>query len=299
MDHIKPSGTEIITPMSEAKVGFEAGMQLSLASQVIKNIERAEAIPFLLFQHGLTVKTIEETFPSPMSRRGNILITSVKSFIELVNRDYEEGASVIFANLSGNDPGTITAIIDFHGNDNAPSWCEYRITLKLSYTADWLEWKKVLSVPKNQIDLAEFLEERYVDVHEANGVSGATILETALTLEAKKDVNFNSAIRLQNGDSQLKFDETTTARAGQKGEIEIPKEFVLLIPVFEGFEPVAIRVLFRYRIKDGTLIFILKPVNIERVLITIREAIMATIGEQTELPVFLGDANTVPSRKLQ
>jgi len=283
----------------DAQVVYDAAMKAAAMQSIVHNSGNNEAIPFLLMLPGATVKTIEETFPSPMSRRGNIQITSVKSFIELVNRDYEEGASVIFANLSGNDPGTITAIIDFHGNDNAPSWCEYRITLKLSYTAEWLEWKKVLSVPKNQIDLAEFLEERYVDVHEANGVSGATVLETALTLVAKKDVNFNSAIRLQNGDSQLKFDETTTARAGQKGDIEIPKEFVLCIPVFEGFEPVTIRVLFRYRITNGALTFTLKPVNIERALITIREAIMVAIGEQTELPVYLGDANTVPSRKLQ
>lgn len=290
---------EVLPLAAEAQVGFDAGQKVALAVQDIKNTGRPEAIPFLITQAGMTIKTIEETFPTPMSRRGNIIVTSVKSFIELVNRDYEEGASVIFANLPSHEAGIITAIIDFHGADNAPSWCEYRITLKLSYTVEWLEWKKVLNTPKGQLDLAEFLEERYIDVHEANGVSGATILETALSLEAKKDVNFNSAVRLQNGDTALKFMETTTARAGQQGEIEIPKEFILLIPVYEGFDSTAIRVLFRYRIRDGVIHFILKPANLERVLITIREAIIVEIGEQTELPVYLGDANTVPSRKLQ
>jgi uncharacterized protein YfdQ (DUF2303 family) len=289
---------EIKSSTSEAQVGYDLAMKMAVLQQAIGNSSIVEAIPYLLTLDGIKIQTIEHTFPSPMSRRANIMVTSVKSFIELVNRDYEEGHSVIFALLPSNDAGNITAIIDFHGEDNSPSWCEYRIILKLSYTTEWLEWKKILNIATRQLDLAEFLEERYIDVHEANGVSGATILETALSLQAKRDVQFSADYRLQNGDTSLQFTETTSARAGQKGEIEIPKEFCLFIPIYEGFEAIPVRVLFRYRIKDGVLTFILKPVNVERLLINIREAIIAHIGEQTELPVYLGDANTVPSRKL-
>jgi uncharacterized protein YfdQ (DUF2303 family) len=297
MEAVKTIETKL--PLGEAQVGFDAGMKVALATQSINNLSRESAIPFILTQPGMTIATIEQTFPAPMSRRGNIVVTSVKSFIELVNRDYEEGNSVIFAMLPSGDAGNITAIIDFHNNDNSANWCEYRIILKLSYTTEWLEWRKILNTATRQLDLAEFLEERYIDVHEANGVSGATILETALSLQAKRDVQFGSDYRLQNGDTALHFTETTSARAGQKGEIEIPKEFCLFIPIYEGFDAIPVRVLFRYRIQSGVLTFILKPVNVERLLINIREAIMTHIGEQTELPVYLGDASTVPTRKLQ
>lgn len=284
---------------SEPQLIYDAATKIATLQQVIHNLGTPEAIPFLMLQSGINIHTIENTFPAPMSRRACIIVTSVKSFIDLVNRDYEEGHSVIFAMLPSNDAGNITAIVDFHGEDNSASWCEYRIILKLSYTTEWLEWKKILNTATRQLDLAEFLEERYIDVHEANGVSGATILETALSLQAKRDVQFSSDFRLQNGDTSLQFTETTSARAGQKGEIEIPKEFCLFIPIYEGFEAIPVRVLFRYRIKEGVLTFILRPVNVERLLINIREAIITRIGEQTELPVYLGDAQTVPDRELQ
>lgn len=283
---------------SEPQLIYDAATKIAVLQGVIHNSTTPEAIPFLMLQSGISIHTIENMLPTPVSRRACIIVTSVKSFIDLVNRDYEEGHSVIFAMLPSNDAGNITAIVDFHGEDNSASWCEYRIILKLSYTTEWLEWKKILNTATRQLDLAEFLEERYIDVHESNGVSGATILETALSLQAKRDVQFSSDFRLQNGDTSLQFTETTSARAGQKGEIEIPKEFCLFIPIYEGFEAIPVRVLFRYRIKEGVLTFILKPANVERLLINIREAIITHIGEQTELPVYLGDAQTVPSRKL-
>lgn len=283
--------------VAEAQVGYEAGVKVALSEQIIK-FGSPEGMPFLLVQPGLTVKTIEETCEAPKSRRGNIIVTSVKSFIELVQREYAEHKSVIFANLPGNAAGDITAVIDFHKHDGAPSWSEYRIILQLSYTAEWIEWMKVLNKSVAQIDLAEFLEERYIDVHDANGVTGATILEVALSLEAKKGVNFKNAVRLDNGDVSLQFEETTMARAGQKGELEIPKEFTLFIPVYEGFAACPIRVLLRYRINNGAMSFICKPVNIERTLIAIREAIVQEIGDETELSVYMGNANSVPTRKL-
>jgi hypothetical protein len=89
------------------------------------------------------------------------------------------------------------------------------------------------------------------------------------------------------------------ARAGQKGELEIPKEFTLLLPVYEGFKATTIRVLLRYRINDGVLSFICKPVNIERTLIAIREAVIDQINTETHLPVYMGNASSVPSRKVQ
>lgn len=283
--------------VAEAQVGYEAGVKVALSEQMIK-FGSPDGMPFLLVQPGMTVKTIEETCEAPKSRRGNIIVTSVKSFIELVQREYAEHKSVIFANLPNNAPGDITAVIDFHKHDGAPSWSEYRIILQLSYTAEWMEWLKVLNKCTLQLELAEFLEERYIDVHEANGITGATILEVALSLEAKKGVSFKNAVRLDNGDVSLQFEETTMARAGQKGELEIPKEFTLFIPVYEGFAACPIRVLLRYRIKDGVLGFICKPVNIERTLIAIREAIVQEIADETELSVYMGNANSIPTRKL-
>ena len=283
--------------IAEAQVGYEAGLKVALATQTVKRTE--DGLPYIITQHGLSIQTVETTLKAPTARRGNVLVTSVQSFIDLVKREANEAKTVIFAFLPNNEPGNIVAIIDYHGEEGEPAWCEYRIVLQLSHTAEWIEWKRVLSVPTRQVDLAEFLEERYIDVcSTVDGVTGATILETALSLQAKKGVSFRSEQRLQNGDSLLQYEETTTARAGQKGELEIPKEFTLLLPVYEGFKATSIRVLLRYRINDGVLSFICKPVNIERTLIAIREAVIDQINTETQLPVYMGNANSVPSRKV-
>jgi uncharacterized protein YfdQ (DUF2303 family) len=284
--------------IAEAQVGYDAGLKVALAAQNVRRTE--DGLPFIIVQSGLSIQTVETTLKAPTSRRGNILVTSVQSFIELVKREYNDKTTVIFAFLPNSEPGSIVAIVDYHSESAEPSWCEYRITLQLSHTAEWIEWKRVLGVATRQIDLAEFLEERYIDVHSTpDGVTGATILEIALSLQAKKGVTFRSEQRLQNGDSLLQYEETTTARAGQKGELEIPKEFTLMLPVYEGFQAAAIRVLLRYRINEGVLSFICKPVNIERTLIAIREAVIEQIKEETELPVYLGSAISVPARKIQ
>ena len=282
--------------LNDVQVVAELASKAMLLQQTL-NQEAEDRIPFLLTQEGIRLTTVEALLPQPTRRQGNIAVGDVKSFIALVKREMNPETTVIFANVPNGAPGEITAVIDFHNQEGAAAWSEYRVTLKLTYTAEWMEWRKVLNTAIRQIDMAEFLEERYADVMDTPaGAKGVTMLEVAKSLEARKGVAFRSANRLDNGDVSLMFEETTTARAGQKGEIEIPKEFTLYVPVYEGFAPTAIRILFRYRIAEGVLQFVCKPVNLERYLIAVREAIIADIAQQTGLPMFLGDAGTVPAR---
>lgn len=58
--------------------------------------------------------------------------------------------------------------------------------------------------------------------------------------------------RLDNGDIQLAYHEETTAKAG-KGNIEMPRDFTLLLTPWVGCHPVEVDARLRYQIDGGQL----------------------------------------------
>src|ERR1051326_4342307 len=92
-----------------------------------------------------------------------------------------------------------------------------------------------------------------------------------ITLEAKSAMDFRSAIRLQNGQVQIKYEETIEARAGvaggtQPGTMVIPNEFSVILAPFQGVEKQAIVARFRYNINGGALKMWYELVRPEEVL---------------------------------
>lgn len=84
--------------------------------------------------------------------------------------------------------------------------------------------------------------------------TAAEFLELAQNFQATKAVNFASGTRLGNGQNQLVYEETIQARAGERGQLEIPETFTLGIPVFEGDAAYSLIARLRYRIQDGKLV---------------------------------------------
>ena len=76
------------------------------------------------------------------------------------------------------------------------------------------------------------------------------MLEIALTLEAKKKVNFVSGLRLTNGSNEFTYEEQVDGSAA-KGKLKIPEKISLGIPVFLNGDPYKVEANFRYRIGDG------------------------------------------------
>lgn len=81
-------------------------------------------------------------------------------------------------------------------------------------------------------------------------VRSTDMLTISRNLQAKKKVDFKSDQNLSNGDIQFTYNETTTGTAGQ---LEIPQEFTLGIPVYEGGAPYEVKARLRYRISEGKL----------------------------------------------
>jgi len=117
------------------------------------------------------------------------------------------------------------------------------------------------------------------------------MLELAQSFQAKTKVDFESAQQLANGRRSLQFKETVDARAGQKGEIEIPAEFKLALKPFVGTDPYAVTARFRYRINGGNLLIgykLNRPADVQRSAFgDIVDAIKAGLTERADTVLVL------------
>ena len=137
-----------------------------------------------------------------------------------------------------------------------------------------------------QADFAKFIEDNLPDIAEPNG---SDLLIISRSLEAKKKVDFESAVRLDNGETQFTYNEEIKGTAG-KGTLEIPEIFVLGIPVFHGGDAYKLEARLRYRINDGQLLMWFDLLRPERLLEDAFNQVIARVKEQ--LPVMLLEASS-------
>jgi uncharacterized protein YfdQ (DUF2303 family) len=146
--------------------------------------------------------------------------------------------------------------------------------LMLRHSEEWKTWTGHNGQPRKmtQMEFAEFIEDNTPDIVNPRA---ADMLEMARTLQAKADVDFSSAIRTNNGQVQLKYTENVKGTYGA-GNVEIPEEFTISIPVYVGSPRVTIRARLRYRLNSGKIAIwydLLRADAVER------DAFMATLEE--------------------
>jgi uncharacterized protein YfdQ (DUF2303 family) len=136
-----------------------------------------------------------------------------------------------------------------------------------------------------QEEFAIFIEDNIADVVEP---SGDTLLQVALTLQAKNEVNFSSSRRLDNGQVQLAYSETIDARAGT-GAIEIPHRFAIGARLFKNGDGYKVYARLKYRLGGGKVKF---WYELERPENAIEDAFKAYIDQAREhgFTVLLGKA---------
>lgn len=178
-------------------------------------------------------------------------VTDAKSFANYVNRHATEFTEV-YAHAS---TSTVVAVLDSHAGPALPGWQSHKLTLSLEHTKAWAAWSANNSTVErakwfDQLEFAEFIEDRALDVIEPDH---ATLIEIATTFEAKKSADFTSAVRTQDGNVKFEYAETTTAKAGQKGAMQIPQRIQLALRPYIGGPIYSVWAAFRYRITPNGL----------------------------------------------
>lgn len=241
---------------------------LAMQAQLAERLEPGKIYSVLDGDGGFTIVNTDEYGSRPRRKTSAPKVTDAQSFKDYLEKHGIEGETEVTAQET---EGRMISIIDA-GTDLEPGWRDHSITLQLQTSDEWRRWLDRNSKLMKQVEFAEFLEDNAKDIYEP---SYAEIFEIATSLQVKRGVDFESATRLDNGEIQLGYRETTTATAGKIGQMSIPETLVIGLRPFKGGETYRVTASFRYRLNGPELLMGYKLQNLEK----IRDEAFATVAE--------------------
>ncbi len=195
----------------------------------------------------------------PRRKAGSSTVADFVSFQQYLDKHGLTGETEVVASVT---QGMFHAVIDA-GDDAEAGWGDHSITLKLAKSPEWQRWAGRSGQLVTQSDFAEFIEDNAKDIAEP---SSAEILEIAQSLQVKRGVEFESGTRLADGNVQFGYRETTTASAGNVGQLEIPEKITLALRPFKCGDPYKVNAIFRYRLQGSQLTLGFKLQDPDKVL---------------------------------
>lgn len=196
---------------------------------------------------GVKVIDTDQYADHPRATKAKRTVTDAASFVAYVER-HGTDATEVWADTPNS---TVVAVIDAHEGAGKPAgWEGHKLTLALEKTDAWKAWTKADGQWFQQLDFAEFIEDRASDVKTP---SSADLLELAQSFQAHRKVDFESSERMKDGQTNLAFKETVAAKAGQKGNIVIPDELLLVLKPYVGGPAYHVFARFRYRLNGAQL----------------------------------------------
>jgi uncharacterized protein YfdQ (DUF2303 family) len=169
------------------------------------------------YRHADITKLVEASQPNPNRKAGTVALGGLQSLLDYCEDQAAQAGAYVFADP---DRRTITVVFNDHRAD-AAGWRDHRAQFSAVFTPEFTTWlnNDGSNKAKSQGEFAEFIEDNLADITEP---AAQQLLEVATTIQAKTDINFSSAKRLDNGQVQLGYTETIDARAGAGGALSIP-----------------------------------------------------------------------------
>lgn len=229
-------------------------------------------------------KIVEATQPTPSRKRGTIKVKDVSSFLACCDDQAGQGHSYIYADP---DQRTISAV--FNDNKAQPGWRDHRVDFKAEYTPEFERWlaNNGASKARGQTEFAEFIEDNLADITEPFAQQQ---LNVATTIQATSGINFSSAKRLQDGQTQLTYTESIEARAGADGALSIPKDFTLGLRIFKNGGGYLLKARLKYRLAAGSVKFWYELDRPERAVEDAFTGYVAEVREKSGYTVLVGAA---------
>ncbi len=242
----------------------EAAVVAELADQAAESQRVAISVGEVYLARGdegeLRVVDTDDYAAHPRHKEAKRSVTDAASFVAYVNRHADDHTEV-FAHTN---TSKVIAVIDSHDEATGdPGWQKHRVSLDLEHSKPWLAWTKADGALFEQAEFADFIDDRWNDVIDPEP---ARMVDIARTFQANTKVTFESALREASGDVNLQFVEDTTAKAGQKGNIEIPARIQLALRPYVGGPIYSIWASFRYRLRGGQVFLGFKLERPENIL---------------------------------
>lgn len=246
------------------------------------DIREVGGIPMVLVPRDYAMLSLEKHLAAPKRKSGVIAFEDAVSFARYIETHADDRTILLIAtNPNG---ASFEAVFDYHSKEQA-GWKEHRARFALRQTVEWTRWINANGKKLTQQAFAEFLEENQAQIVTP---SGAEMLEIATRLEATTSVAFVSGVKLQNGNQELRYEETTEAKAGTKGSLQVPTSFTIGLALFEGSAAYSITARLRYRIENKELKLWYDLLNPHLVIKDAVETVSAEITNATGLKPYKG-----------
>lgn len=193
---------------------------------------------------------------------------------------FKTKSSVLFANIAASQ---IVGALDYHA-PSQPEHVAHKATLNLPFSVEWKLWNEIDGKLMSQLDFARFLDENSADISSPRGADLVEIVKDLIAVEAS---NTKANVRINSDNVDFSFTSSTDARSGSGGQLEIPKEFELHIPVYFGEAAVPMVARLRWVNNEGVK-FGVMLMRKEQVRQDEFKRVVAEVSERVDLPVFYG-----------
>lgn len=194
----------------------------------------------------------------PNRARGGATFDQPDSFAQYVTELHEGVESTPTRMYAVTEERQVTAVFNDHRTATTPGWRDHTATYGALVDEDWQAWRSRDGNLSDQVGFGEFLEDHLHNIVRPDGAeyakypTAAEVLQAALQLTARRQGSFKSSTRLDNGDVEFAFEQTTQATAGGS-QVAVPERFCLQLSPFVGHPPVLVNARLRYRATDQGL----------------------------------------------
>ena len=257
----------------------------------------------VLFDHrpGKGVESLHQVLSQnrilPERRKGTSKVTTLQSFIDLVNRHKDED-SAIFADTAW--PPSLTCVVDYAKADKTARWHQHRINYAFPATEEITAWISGNGKGMEQAAFAQFLEDHAAELADATEEERKTfeplfkerfaapneLIGLSRELEVTATHKVKRGERLQSGERTVQFSEEHTNGKGEA--VILPGVFMISVPAFLDGAPVRIPARLRYRIQGGSIHWSYGLYRAEHWLRNRVKEDMDQAAKATALPAFEG-----------
>jgi uncharacterized protein YfdQ (DUF2303 family) len=232
-------------------------------------------------RHDLTAE-LEKAQPVRNRPQGTVHLGDIPSLLAYSADQVAQERGYIYADPEAR---TITAVFNDQRSTLAPGWRDHRAHFAAAFTPEFKKWMENSDKPMGQTEFAEFIEDNLQDLHADHA---QTLLTVATTIQATNGINFSSARRLTDGQTQLTYNEVIDAKAGADGALKIPQTFTLGLRIFKNGEGYKLTARLKYRINGGTVKFWYELERPERAVEDAFTGYVNTVREQSGYTVLIG-----------
>lgn len=255
------------------------------------SLENIEGVPYAFVPNRFSVHNLGELLPQPTRKIGTVVLHDVDSFIDFAKRQGSLTSSSIYLDVNYRQLKIkATAVFNDHSDKaDEAGWRDHRAVYEPIVSSEWDTWIKMNTLSMEQEIFANFIEANIADITSppnSNLPTGADMLTFVTALEETRKVKYGSAVNLQNGMVQIEFIED--GDAGQKGKLNLFREFAIGIRPFFNGSGYEMRAFLRYRIDRNTaqIKFWYELQRPDKVLEDAAKVVIEAIRTKTGMPVF-------------